>query len=821
MICSAWVRRSTAGMACALVASVSAHAQTREFNIAGGELKTALEAYVLQSGVQLVYRSDDIQGLRSKGATGKLSVEGALDVLLDGTSLKVRREPGNAVVIFRSSASSAETQSAELSSRLDTVIVTAQKRPQTLLDVPSSLVAMSGERASELGITDFVSLSQYTPGVVASNQLVGGRTVQTFTIRGIGNDDFRPNGSPSAAVHFDGVYQGSSALVGGQMFDVERIEVLKGPQGTLYGRNTTAGAINVISRKPGEALGGQASVELGSYGSARTELALGGPIDDRWGFRIAAVYDRTDGFQTNLGSGKYGGTTPSAQIPKNPSTAQDDHSAGTDFTAVRSLVSFNPVPGTKLLFNLHGFHESGGTQLAERTLPSGRFAINEPYTVDANLAPSLLKNSTGTSLTVDQELPGEMLLSVVGGYERVGQRYTWNEGQPIRYFDIAYADRVEQHSIEARLRNNDDGQRGLDWVLGGIYFSDKVGMVSDLDASDFLRTVFRADYRQTRDSWAVFGDVSKTLAQRWTLGLGLRYTDERSDFSGSSIDLNPYGTTLSRLAFPKVPVYFSETFKDGRWSGKGTLSYRPAAQTMFYGSIGQGFKAGGFDGSTITSVEEARPFRSETVTSYETGVKFLPNGPVQIDASVFYYDYTDMQSSSVRNIAGVLTNVRTNVGKAHITGAELNVLARPLRGLDLILGLSRLESKITDIASDDPVERARRLSARLPNTPRYTASATARYQYQLGGDASLVSSLSGRWIGHYFGELDNFQSIGGDFVGDARMELKFGSRWSVAAWVKNLSDSRRFTGVGAVTAITAPLFRAAPRTVGVTASLRY
>lgn len=806
---------------CSLAFSLSAQAQSRDFNIGAGPLKAALDSYSAQSGVQLLYKIDDVQPLRSKGVKGTLASTDALSALLEGTGLQLRRDKDGAVVIFRAAPAGAERSEAEANARLDTVIVTAQKRPQTLLDVPSALVALAGERVRELGITDFVTLSQYTPGAVASNQLLGGRTVQTFTIRGIGNDDFRPNGSPSAAVHFDGVYQGSSALVGGQMFDVERIEVLKGPQGTLYGRNTTAGAINVISRKAGTKLEGNASMEIGDFGSTRTELAVGAPINERWGLRVAAVHDHSDGYQTNLGSGVYSGASASSKIPGNASTGVDDKSAGSDFSAVRSLVSFSPVKGSQLLLNLHGVHESGGVTLAERTLPSGKFAANAPYTVDSNVVPALRKNSSGASLTLDQALPGDMLLTVLGGYERIGQRYDWNDNQPIRYFDFLYADRVAQRSIEARLRNDDEGDGSLNWVLGAIYFSDEVGMASRLDSSDYLRTVYNADYLQTRRSWALFGDVTKTLAERWTLGMGLRYTDEHSNFSGSSIDLNPYGTSLNKLAFPKVPVFFDEQFKDGRWSGKGTLTYRANTSTMIYGSIGQGFKAGGFDGSTITSVEEARPFKSESVWSYEAGIKFLPNGPLQVDASLFYYDYTDMQANSVRNIATVLTNVRTNVGKARIVGAELNVVARPLRGLDMILGVSALDSKITEIASDDPVERARRLNSQLPNTPKYTVSATLRHQQALVGDMSLVSSLSGRWIGKYFGELDNYQSIGGDFTADARMELRFGSRWTLAAWVRNLTDVQRFTGVGPVTATTAPLYRAAPRSIGVTAGMRF
>jgi iron complex outermembrane receptor protein len=302
--------------------------------------------------------------------------------------------------------------------------------------------------------------------------------------------------------------------------------------------------------------------------------------------------------------------------------------------------------------------------------------------------------------------------------------------------------------------------------------------------------------------------------------MGLRYTDERSTFKGSTTDNNPYGTSIVRLAVPTIPVFFNESFNDARWSGKGTVSYRPSADTTYYGSIGQGFKAGGFDGTTITSVAEASPFKSETVLSYEAGMKFLPNGPIQVDASGFYYDYTDMQANTTKLVATLPTGVRTNVGKSRIAGAELNIVARPTRGLDLVFGMSALNSRITEVVSDSPAESARRLGNQVPNAPKFSARATVRYQYPVAADTVLVTSLSGRYLGEYFTELDNYQRIGGDFITDARMELRFGKRWTLAGWVKNLTD-RAYTTGAVASATTLNVYRAAPRTVGLNASIKF
>ena len=819
----------------------------KTFSIPAEDLGTALTHAAQQGGREIMFAAELTRGKATDGVQGQMTLDQALAVLLAGRGLTYRVTDSGAIIIEKAPstkgdaapatgphavkpvssddapADTANTAAADPDAvTIQTMVVTAQKRPQTLLDVPTSIVALSGEQVRERGITDFVTLAQSTPGVIAANQATGGRTSQTFTIRGIGDDDFRANGNPSAAVHFDGVYMGSAALIGGQLFDVERIEVLKGPQGTLYGRNTTAGAINVISRKPGDKFEGRASVDVGNYGSVRTEAAYGGPIDERWGVRIAGVYDRSDGYLTNTGAGNFAGITPKpGVIPPNSAVKPSDDATGTEFAGARSLITFRPEAGTDLSLSVHGFHENGGTAQTERVIATSKYAADAPYTFSSNVVPYLHKNSNGMSLTVDQELPRDLLLTVIADYENLAQQFMWNDGTPIRTFDIDYYDHVEQRSLEARVRNNDGEASRTDWVLGSIYYEDKVGLRSTLDSSDYLRTFFATDYRQTRNSWAVFGDLTNRFAERWSAGVGLRYTNERSTFAGSTVDLNPYGLTLGPRAFPTLPVIFDQSFQDDRVSGKATLTYRPNDNTTLYTSIGQGFKAGGFDGSTITAVQEAEPFKSETVTAYEAGLKYLPNGPVQVDASVFYYDYKDMQANSTRIIATTPTNVRTNVGRSHILGAELNLLARPMRNLDLNLGLSVLNTRITEANSDDAAESARRIGNQLPNSPKLTANVGARHTQALGGDTVMVSTINGRWIGKYYGELDNYQTIGDYFIGDARLEFRFGKRWSLAAWVKNFTDRAYFAGFGGVSATSANLYRGAPRTFGVNAQMRF
>nr|WP_255504843.1 TonB-dependent receptor [Novosphingobium sp. EMRT-2] len=207
-----------------------------------------------------------------------------------------------------------------------------------------------------------------------------------------------------------------------------------------------------------------------------------------------------------------------------------------------------------------------------------------------------------------------------------------------------------------------------------------------------------------------------------------------------------------------------------------------------------GFKAGGFDGSTSVTLPETDPFKSERVWTYEAGVKFLPRGgPVQIDASVYYNDFNNLQASLNKLINGLPTNIRTNVGSARTYGAEANITVRPLHGLEIQGGVSLLDSKILDMRSGNAAERLRRIGNELPFAPKMTLTGSIRYAIPLGGDRVLTPSVNGRFVDDYYTELDNYQPIKGYFLGNAQMELAFAERMTVGHGFATspIKDTRR------------------------------
>jgi len=699
------------------------------------------------------------------------------------------------------------------------IIVTAQKRDQRLIDVPSAVSVLSPEALREAGVKDLVDASRLTPGVVVSPQIAGGRTIQTFTIRGIGYDDFRPNGNPSAAVSVDGVYQGSAALVGGQMFDVSRIEILKGPQGTLYGQNTTAGAVNIISHQPTDSWQGQGRVEYGRFNSWRAEAGIGGPIAEGVKLRLSGVFDRTDGFMTNIGThGAKGVANPAVPALGDPGV--NTKANRSQYYGGRAILLLEPTDGTTITLNAHGFHESGAVQFFERTATVRGFAPLAPFTTDSAIDPSLDKTSYGGSVTLNQKIGGDMLLVAILGWEKLKQQYSASGDMvPTRLNDLIYRDNVEQGTAELRLQNATPGR--FDWVVGATAYRDKVRLRSNIDLTDSMLSVLSADYIQRRRSVAGFADGSVRLGSHWKIGAGLRYTHDESRFAGSTVDLNPFGVSIAPAVFGPMPVNFSRTFSDNSLSGRLNVSYEISPSATAYVSVSRGFKAGGFDGSTLFNLLKTDPFKSERVWTYEAGVKFLPRGgPVQIDASFYYNDFTNMQASLYKLINGLPSAIRTNVGSARTYGAEANVTVRPIAGLEVQGGISLLDSKILDMWSDVAAERARRIGNQLPFAPKMTLTGSIRYAIPLGGDRVLTPSVNGRFVDDYYTELDNYQPIKGYFLGNAQMELAFAERMTVGAWVRNFTN-KRYASTLFVAPPTYSQLSGAPRTYGLSLGYRF
>jgi len=345
-----------AGTVCALALASVAVAQTRDFNVPAGDLKAALDAYARQSGSQILYRVNDVKGVRSGGVRGALSSEEALVRLLDGTGFTVRRDAsGAAAVVPVSTGVSPGPQSASAGpgaepTAVDEVIVTAQKKSERIQDVPIAISAFSGEALEEQKIEGGFDLLKAVPNVTFSKNNYSG---YNFSIRGVGTKSISATSDPGVAVSFNNVSLLRNRLFEQEYFDIERVEVLRGPQGTLYGRNATAGVVNIITAKPAfDAFDGSIKAEVGNYDSRRLVGVVNVPlVEDVLAVRAAGSWTQRDGYGFN--------------------TATDSPIDGRDLWSTRLSVGFEPSSRLSINATWEHFEEDDdrlrtGKQLCHR-----------------------------------------------------------------------------------------------------------------------------------------------------------------------------------------------------------------------------------------------------------------------------------------------------------------------------------------------------------------------------------------------------------------------------------------------------------------------
>ncbi|WP_049974433.1 TonB-dependent receptor [Azospirillum sp. B4] len=724
-------------------------------------------------------------------------------------------------------AGRAQTAAPDDAAVLEEIVVTARKRAEPLGHTPLSITALKGEEMRERGLNTLEDVAAVTPGV-SFREDVAGRAGPAITIRGVGFDDYHAGGSPSAAVHIDEVYQGSSAWITAQLFDIDHVEILKGPQGTLYGQNSPAGAINILTRQPTDTAQGYITASYGSYDALRVEGGVGGPIAPDLSGRIAFLRQSGGGYMTAKGNAAQAGTTPlPGVIPPLAKVDAQDGFGDADFWGVRGTLRYEPGADTRItLETSYGRDRGANTQ----TDVLGRSATGftepdaDPRTFYANVLPFIDAQQVGGRLKLEQDVGDDVTFTGIAAQQHLRRTYTLDPGSPLRAFDILYGDTLDQTTLEARFANRKGG--AVDWVAGAFYFRDRVASDQNEDVTDLYRSIIDARSVQRRESAAAFGEADWHVAPGVTATTGLRYTHEDARFSGATVDLNPYGTSIVSRAFA-LPVVFNNHFTDDNVSGRGVLTWTPDEASTLYASISNGYKSGGFDGATIFTASKAQPFKSETVLAYEVGYKWFPRDrPYTLTLSAFYDDFSDMQATAVVNLGGIPTNVRTNVASATLYGGEMQMGLRPLPGLDLTAGLALLDSNIDDIVSADKAEAARRKDHSLPNAPGLSFTAGARYRREMAGGWVLTPSVNLSYTGPQFMELDHYIEAAGYALLDARLALEEpGGRWSLALWGRNLTDKTYFVGIvpavsgGAV--IGQQRIAGAPRTVGGELSYRF
>lgn len=694
----------------------------------------------------------------------------------------------------------ATAPSEQVQSLLEEVVVTAQKREQSLQEVGVAVSAFNADELKELGVSSASEITEAMPNVQLN--AAGGSGNQIVTIRGIGLNDYSLNNTPTAAMHIDEVYLSSNAMTSFALFDLERAEVLKGPQGTLFGRNSTAGVVNFITRKPTQEFDAYVEATLGNFETTNLEAAVGGGLTENVAARASMRIERSgEGFQKNRVTG-------------------NDHGE-VDKWAARLQLAVEASEDVSLLFNIHGGQDksdawfpqfegtddgSGGTCASARTgdpnpnecflsgfgFLSGAYSDTDgdPHKGDYDFEPEADDTAYGGFVRVEVDM-GSYDITSITGYEY----YDYDHGEETDALPLIpglgnVLDRIdtytaEQLSQEVRLSSFDNDD--INWVVG-LFATVESGEADQLYRSDFLTDgVFIVDrnipfvYDQDGYAISLFGQAEWNLAEDWKLTLGGRYAEEKKEWDGHFVD------------FGLLPSKVEDDWENYSW--KVGLDHFVNNDVMVYGSISRGFKAGGIPGAPPTSGLAPTPYDSEIVLAYELGFKTtFPEQNLQLNGAAFFYDYEDMQGI-VKNNPADLAEQLDNFGDVEVSGAELDLLWHPTEGALIKVGAGWLDSEITKAEGTFLNAFGEAVGIKgneTPHAPGFSANVLARYEFPVAEQLQLsVQADLQHKTDYYLGLTNDAAFAQNDDVNvwGARIALTSETGdWSLALWGKNLSD---------------------------------
>ena len=653
--------------------------------------------------------------------------------------------------------------------QIEEIIVTAQKREQNLNDVSVAVTVFTGDDIREQRLGQPVDLAAQTPNLNINETF--GNSITNVSIRGLGLNDYAVNNNPAAGIYIDEVYLVSPAMLTFQLFDMERVEVLKGPQGTLYGRNTTAGAVKFISKKPTEEFEGYLSADYGRYDHFILEGAIGGQIAEGLTGRAAVqTSQRNDGFQLNRATG--------------------DKVGEIDRSAWRALLNWQPSADLDVFLNVHGGFDNSDTLLVkvDNALTPVDDGIADPFSSSAGNDTLLDNESYGASLAVNWHISEDLTLASVTGYEDYERSHDEDrDGTVLVHLDGLFLNNIEQVSQELRLTYVKD-----EYVLiaGVFYGRDEVSTRDNFDASALLPLLgvpadaVGNEYNQEADSYAVFGHAEWQFHEDWKFIAGLRYTEEDKEFNDAFTFLS-FGETEVQVFAP-----ISNDYSVSNLSGKAGIDYTGFENTLLYASFSRGFKSGNFQGQLTFNPADLQAFGKELVSAYEIGAKTqLLNNSLQFNISAFFYDYEGVQIYGPifqHELLGPLFGI-TNAGDAEVYGAEFDLLWRVAAGLDIRLGLGLLDTEITDSFVPNVAE-----GSDLPNSPDVNFNAGVKYQWNLTPslvadimlDTSYKDDVSYDIVNQPMETLEE-----GYWITNARAGISSANgRWGVHLWGRNITD---------------------------------
>lgn len=649
----------------------------------------------------------------------------------------------------------AATQAQEL----EVVVVTAQKREQSLQDVGISVAALGSAQLEQLGAANTTDIVQQVP---ALRLTAFSPAFTIFSLRGISQNNFQDNLEAPVAVYMDGVYAASMNAVNAQLFDMERVEVLRGPQGTLFGRNATGGLIHFITKKPTEKeMNGYVEVGVADFGTYSAEGAVGGAFSERMRGRIAARYEKSDGYVkagSAFGVQATGRTSQGADGQAVRGMLQID---ATDDVLVDLTAAYSKddeVPTGQYVVTLAGFDRNTGLGAFTNAYvqnPDSEDPIGDaigpqnfprtPITGKGNRhwsnADTYFDRETKSATAQVTAQLGEIELVSISNWLDLSKFYIEDAAGGLGYFPYNTIVDYDQWSQELRLSG---GAQEFRWQVGAYYLDMTWDTYQNVGGALFLGGTSDTQNLSTfglidSTNASVFAQAELDLGERVTLIAGLRWSRDDKELALRRVYEDvPNGispTEVFNLADAGIPGLDEINYDD--YAARLQLNFKPSDDVLLYAAFNRGIKGGNWslDPSGAVALTDLK-HSEEVLNSYELGWKSdFWNGAARLNAAAFYYDYQDYQAFSLINVVPQVTN-----SDADATGGEIELTLAPVTGLTLQLGAAFIESTVDAV----PDVFGGTVKAEFPLAPGASLNALARYEWPAFG-GTLAVQVDGVW----------------------------------------------------------------------------
>jgi iron complex outermembrane recepter protein len=725
---------------------------------------------------------------------------------------------------------------------LEEVIVTAQKRVESLQDVPLSVTALTASDITNQKIRDANQITAQVPNLMSTTTVGDGFPI--FSLRGISMNDFSFNQSSPVATYVDEVYKGNPAIQGVQIFDLERVEVLRGPQGTLYGKNTTGGAVNFITVKPDFSTEGYFTFGIGNYSRLESQGAFQTAlVEDTLAMRLAYTWIEADGWFKNLQPG-----------------IQDGNAIGD--LGIRASFLWQPTDDLEVLLRLYGGKVDAvnyGIQafnISPDGVGAGLYGLynllgatdavdyqrngKSYWEFDSDQDDHRTIKNSAVSLTLNWNFSESLSLTSITSWDD-GEIFNPEDtdGSPNAVLRVPYYGEATQFAQDLRIASDYDGAfnfiSGIYYAAEEVYNQTTIGFYTDLDmnadgALDFydcldpfftslglgpvtpsgiaLEEILNSfgtslaafvpagcqvqnDFDQDRTSWAGYFDGRYDLGDQWTLRFGLRYTNDKTELKNFSAriignDGTPLANTIPGDPENPYATVPNDSFTDGEWTGKIGADFTTAGGTLLYANYSHGYRAGAYNAQAFFDPSELTRVAPEKLDGVEIGFKsqFL-NGQMQLNGAGFMYKYKNQQFLNVDPVT--LAQTLINIDKSDIRGFELELVALPVSTLRLGAGLGMLNTEV----KEGTLSGVNLAGNKLPLAPGINFNFAADWDFLQTPGGTYALNLTTTYVGGHYFEIFNLDRLKQDgyWVSTGRLYYTTSDdRWQIGLWATNLTN---------------------------------